>query len=96
VLILGESDHAVADVAGRQHAELLAETAGGSPVVGDGDDGGEVADEAGKGGGGGFGTAIRLEWGCWFQVEGVAVRVAGAARGSGSGDVALETAEESG
>src|SRR5208283_1349813 len=48
-LVLGERDHAVADVAGREHVELFAEAAGGATVVGDGDDGGEVADEAGKG-----------------------------------------------
>ena len=49
VLVLGEGDHAVADVAGREHLEVFAETAGGAAVVGDGDDGGEVADDAGEG-----------------------------------------------
>ena len=47
-LVLGERDHAVADVSGREHVEFFAETAGGATVVGDGDDGGKVADEAGK------------------------------------------------
>ena len=49
VLVLGEGDHAVADVAGGEHLEVFAETAGGAAVVGDGDDGGEVADDAGEG-----------------------------------------------
>ena len=48
MLILGEGDHAVAHIAGREHLEVFAQTAGGAAVVGDGDDGGEVADEAGK------------------------------------------------
>jgi hypothetical protein len=47
-LVLGERDHAVADVSGREHVEFFAETAGGATVIGDGDDGGKVADEAGK------------------------------------------------
>jgi len=47
--VLGERDHAVAHVSGREHVELFAQAAGGATVVGDGDDGGEVADEAGKG-----------------------------------------------
>ena len=48
VLVFGEGDHAVADVAGGKHLEVFAEAAGGAAVVGDGDDGGEVADEAGS------------------------------------------------
>jgi hypothetical protein len=48
VLIFGERDHAVADVSGRQHFEIFAETAGGATVVRDGDDSGEVADDAGE------------------------------------------------
>jgi hypothetical protein len=47
VLILGEGDEAVAEVAGGEHVEALAEAAGGAAVVGDGDDGGEFTDEAG-------------------------------------------------
>jgi len=47
-LVLGERDHAVADVAGGEHVEFFAEAAGGATVIGDGDDGGKVADEAGK------------------------------------------------
>jgi len=46
--ILGEGDHAVADVAWGKHLEVFAEAAGGAAVVGDGDDGREVGDEAGK------------------------------------------------
>ena len=52
VLVFGEGDHAVAEVAGGEHVEVFAETAGGAAVVGDGDDGGEVADDAGDGRGG--------------------------------------------
>ena len=46
--VLGEGDEAVADVAGGQHLEVFAEAAGGTAVVGDGDDGREFADECGK------------------------------------------------
>ena len=56
VLVFGEGDHAVADVAGGEHLEVFAETAGGAAVVGDGDYGGEVADDAGQGGAGGGGV----------------------------------------
>ncbi len=52
VLVFGEGDHAVADIAGGKHFEVFAETTGGASVVGDGDDGGEVADKAGKVGAG--------------------------------------------
>ena len=45
MLVFGERDHAVADVAGGEHVEVFAEAAGGAAVVGDGDDGGEVGDE---------------------------------------------------
>jgi hypothetical protein len=48
MLVLREGDEAVADVAGGKHVEVFAEAAGGATVVGDGDDGGEVADEAGE------------------------------------------------
>ena len=48
VLVLGEGDEAVADVAGGKHVEVFAEAAGGATVVGDGDDGGELADEGGE------------------------------------------------
>ena len=47
IFFLAERDHAVAQVAGRQHVEVLAQAAGGAAVVGDGDHGGEVGDEAG-------------------------------------------------
>lgn len=40
---IGQGDQAVADVAGRQDMQLLAELAGGAAIVGDGDDGGQVA-----------------------------------------------------
>ncbi len=46
--VLGEGDEAVADVAGGKHLEVFAETTRGAAVVGDGDDGGEVADEGGE------------------------------------------------
>jgi hypothetical protein len=46
--VLGESDEAVADVAGGKHVEVFAEAAGGAAVVGDGDNGGELADEGGE------------------------------------------------
>ena len=49
VFVLGEGDHAVADVAGGEHVEVFAETAGGASVVSDGDDGGEIPDDAGTG-----------------------------------------------
>jgi hypothetical protein len=39
-----EGDHAVAEVAGGEHVEVLAETAGGAAIVSDGDQGGEVGD----------------------------------------------------
>ena len=99
VLILGEGDHAVADVAGGKHLEVFAETAGGAAVVGDGDDGGEVADEAGQVGG--LGTAIGADGraGCGRGYGGgssAAGDVGGAAGGGGSGDVALEAAQQSG
>ena len=48
VLFFAESDHAVAQVAGREHVEVLAQAAGGAAVVSDGDDGGEVGDLAGN------------------------------------------------
>jgi hypothetical protein len=47
VLVFGERDHAVANVAGGKHFEVFAKAAGGASVVGDGDDGGEVGDGAG-------------------------------------------------
>jgi hypothetical protein len=71
MFVLGEGDHAVAHVAGREHLEVFAETAGGASVVGDGDDGGEVADDAGRVGmrwGGGFGSRT----GCCFGVSSAA------------------------
>ena len=40
---LGQGGQALADIAGGDDAEVLAETSGGAPVVGHGDDGGEVA-----------------------------------------------------
>ena len=48
VFVLGEGDEAVADVAGGKHVEVFAEAARGAAVVGDGDDGGELADEGGE------------------------------------------------
>jgi hypothetical protein len=86
-LVLGERDHAVADVAGREHVEFIAETAGGATVVCDGDDGGEVADEAGKVGGERFRLGIGVEEGCGTG------RAAG---GGGRGDVTLEASQQGG
>jgi hypothetical protein len=48
VFVFRERDHAVADVARREHVQVFAEAAGGAAVVGDGDDGGELADEASR------------------------------------------------
>jgi hypothetical protein len=48
-LVLGEGDHAVSQVAGGEHFEVLTEATAGASVVGDGDDGGEVADPDGDG-----------------------------------------------
>ena len=42
--VLAESDHAIADVAGRKDAIFAAQAAGAAAVVGDGDDGGEIGD----------------------------------------------------
>jgi hypothetical protein len=44
VAFLRQGHHAVAQVARGQHIEVLAQAAGGSAVIGDGDHGGEVAD----------------------------------------------------
>jgi hypothetical protein len=102
-LVLGERDHAVADVSGREHVEFFAETAGGAPVVGDGDDGGEIADEAGKVGGG---AVRRGDWGWdWVEIHvsesrrsTPALRAAApdAAGCDGCSDVTLEAAQQSG
>jgi hypothetical protein len=42
--VLGERDHAIADVAGGEHAIFAAEAAGAATVIGDGDDGGKIRD----------------------------------------------------
>src|SRR5712692_8568147 len=44
--IFRKSDHAVADVAGREDAILAAQATGTAAVIGDGDDGGEIGDGA--------------------------------------------------
>ncbi len=44
ILFFAEGDHAVAEVAGRQHVEVFAQASRGSTVIRDGYDGGEVAD----------------------------------------------------
>jgi hypothetical protein len=54
VLVFGEGDETGADIAGRREVKVFAEAAGGAAVVGDGDDGGELADEAGGLGAAGF------------------------------------------
>ncbi len=83
VLVFGERDHAVAHVSGGEHVEFFAEAAGGAAVVGDGDDGSEVADEAGKKG--------WLRAGSWSGA-----RLGGGAGGVWRGDVALEAAQQRG
>ncbi len=44
VFFFAERDHAVAQVAGGQHVEVLAQAAGGAAIVGDGDHRGEIGD----------------------------------------------------
>ena len=44
VFVPGKSDHAVADVAGRQDAIFAAQAAGAATVIRDRDDGGEIRD----------------------------------------------------
>ncbi|MDQ0814076.1 hypothetical protein QFZ63_005790 [Streptomyces sp. B3I7] len=46
VVVPAQRGQRLAQVAGREHAELVAETSAGAAVVGDGDDGGEVAGDA--------------------------------------------------
>ncbi len=58
--VLGEGNHAVADVTGGEDVHVLAQAAGGATVIGDGDDRGEIAD-AEEGGLPGFGAAAVLE-----------------------------------
>lgn len=43
VVVTAQGGECLAQIAGRQHAELLAEPAAGAAVVGDGDHGGEIA-----------------------------------------------------
>src|SRR5205807_9206563 len=43
-LILRESDHAVADIAGREDAVLAAQAAGAAAVIGNGNNGSEIGD----------------------------------------------------
>ena len=89
VLVFGESDHAVADVAGGKHFEVFAEAAGGASVVGNGDYGGEVADEAGEVGqvGAAVGGVRGTEPGGGVD---------GAASGYGGGDEVLKATKQSG
>ena len=47
MFILGERDHAVPHVTGRQHVEVFPKPSGGAAIVGYGDDGGEVRDGVG-------------------------------------------------
>ncbi len=60
--VFGKRDHAVADVAGRQHAIFAAKTAGTAAIVGDGDNRGKVSDGAFAGS-----LAIRAEDDVLFQ-----------------------------
>jgi hypothetical protein len=87
MLILGERNHAVADISGRKDVEIFAETARGTSVVGDGDDGCEVADEARKLCGMHFSARLKFGMEC---------NVGGAARGNRRSDVALEAAKKCG
>lgn len=59
MLIFGERNHAVADIAGGKHLEVFAETTGGTTIVGDGDNGGEVANEAERARAAGVGRRCR-------------------------------------
>ena len=47
MLVVSQGYHAVAQIAGWQHVELLAQAAARAAVIGDGDDGGQVTDETG-------------------------------------------------
>src|SRR6185437_2184013 len=97
VLILGERDHAVADVAGRKDVEVFAQASGGAAVVRDGDDGCEVADEAGMRCQEGIDTAAGAAiFGGDAAGESAGGLVDGAAGAGGRGDVALESAEKCG
>ena len=91
MLVFGERDHAVADVAWGKHLEVFAEAAGGSAIVADGDDGGELADDAGVVGGCRWAGVWALVW-C---LAGAGCGVHGAA-GDGRGDKVLETAQQGG
>ena len=44
--VLGECDHAIADIAGGEHAIFAAEAAGAASVIGDGNDCGEIGNGA--------------------------------------------------
>ena len=89
--VFAERDHAVADVAGRQHVELAAQASGTAAVVGHGDDGGDV--QRGRGGAGGPGVVLQAlqdagqagtaadgdyaEWRLIFHAKGLGGRVSG-------------------
>ena len=102
MLVLREGDHAVADVAGREHVEVFAEAAGGATVVGDGDDGGKVADDAGKLVVGaliavtGFGLERVGGWNGDGAGRQAGWGIGGATEGGGGGDVVLESTEDGG
>jgi hypothetical protein len=80
VLVLGESDHAGADVAGRRHVQVFAKTTGGAAVVRDGDDGSEIADEAGEI----FGNGLSGGW--WGGIALEATEQGGETGASADGD----------
>lgn len=88
VLVFGEGDHAVTDVAGRKHLEVFAEAAGGAAVVCDRDDRGEVADHAGVVGGRKVAIGRVGKSGARGGVDGAA--------GDGCWDVMLEAAKQGG
>ncbi len=83
MLVFGKGDQAIADVAWGEHLELFAEPAGGATVVGDGDDGGEVADKTGR-------VVGRL------RLRGPSVAALDSVGGTGRGDKALQAAEQRG
>jgi len=82
--VLGEGDHAVANVARRQDAVFAAEAAGASAVIGDRDDGGEIGDGA---------LAIRGAVGAARDVFLEATEERGQARAAAESDDAREAAD---
>src|SRR5258708_3317921 len=61
VALLADGDHAVAQVARREHVEILAQSAGRTAVVSDGDDSRQVRNLAA--------TRQALRWRCHMQAQ---------------------------